>query len=149
MEQRLSPIRSYLSSILFLVIIGWGGLVLLFVFSLPTVWPRWLFFILWFMALTGTALPATWFLNLRFSSTPPVGDAVPIRQALWVGGFGAALAWLQLGHVLSLWITVILALGLGVIEYLIRMRERSRWQPPSPVSPEIPGNGAATDDKPS
>ena len=55
------------------MIIGWGGLILLFFcFEIPPlVWARWGFFALWFIALTGTALPITYFLNLRFPSDPP------------------------------------------------------------------------------
>jgi len=128
--QPLSPFRSFLPSALILFIFGWGGLVLLLIFSLPTVWPRWGFFVLWDLALTGTALPVTWFLNLRFPGTPPAGDAVVVRQAIWFGVYGATLAWLQLGGVASPWIIVGLAAGLAAIEVLIRMRERSRWQPP-------------------
>jgi len=131
METRpLSPFRTFLPSALVMFILGWGGLVLLFIFSLPTVWPRWTFFVLWDLALTGTAIPVTWFLNLRFPGNPPAGDPVVVRQAIWVGVYGATLAWLQLGGALSLWLITGLAAGLAAIEVLIRMRERSRWQPP-------------------
>lgn len=116
-------------------VLGWGGLVLVVTQTLPSVWPRWGFFILWTLALTGTALPITWFLNLRFPTRPPAGAAVVVRQALWVGVYGATLAWLQLGRVAFLWIILGLAAGLIAIEYLIRMRERSRWTPP-PVDTE-------------
>jgi hypothetical protein len=130
MEPRpLSPFRSFLPSALILFLFGWGGLALLFTFSLPTVWPRWAFFVLWDLALTGTAIPITWFLNLRFPGTPAAGDAIVVRQAIWAGVYGATLAWLQFGGVGSLWMVVGLAAGLAAIETLIRMRERSRWQP--------------------
>ena len=113
-----------------MAIAGWGGLILLVIFSLPTVWPRWVFFVLWTLALIGTSLPITWFLNLRFPGTPPSGDAVVVRQAIWVGIYGATLAWLQLGDAASLWLIICLAAGLIGIEILIRIRERTRWQPP-------------------
>ena len=144
METRsLSPFRTFLPSALVMFIIGWGGLTLLLIFSLPTVWPRWAFFVLWDLALTGTAIPVTWFLNLRFPGNPPAGDAVVVRQAIWVGVYGATLAWLQLGAAASLWIIAGLAAGLVAIEVLIRMRERSRWQPP-----KTDQNEAETDDGP-
>ncbi|KAF0107040.1 MAG: hypothetical protein FD146_2150 [Anaerolineaceae bacterium] len=139
----LSPFRSFLPSALILFLVGWGGLALLFTFSLPDVWPRWTFFVLWDLALTGTALPAAWFLNLRFPGTPSAGDAVVVRQAIWAGVYGATLAWLQLGGVASLWIIVGLAAGLAAIETLIRMRERSLWQPPATEEDE-----PETDDQP-
>jgi hypothetical protein len=131
MERPLSPFRNFLPSALTLFIAGWGGLAMLFFFSLPTVWPRWAFFVCWDLALTGTAIPVVWFLNLRFPGNNPAGDAVIIRQAIWVGVYGATLAWLQLGQAANFAIVIILAIGLAVIELLIRMNEQSRWQPPT------------------
>jgi hypothetical protein len=125
--------RQYLFSSLFLMIIGWGGLILLFFcFEIPPlVWARWGFFALWFIALTGTALPITYFLNLRFPSDPPAESNAIVRQAMWVGFYGATLAWFQLGHLMALWVWMGLAGGLIAIEYLIRWRERARWHLPT------------------
>lgn len=126
--------RPYIFPMLFMALIGWGGLTLmLFVFDLtPLVWARWGFFALWFVALTGTALPLAYFFNLRFPSHPPVEPNVILRQALWVGTYGATLAWLQLGRLVTLWVWLGLAGGLITVEYLIRLREQSRWRPPTP-----------------
>jgi hypothetical protein len=122
-----------MSSAALLMLAGWGGLVLLiFVFQLPPlVWARWGFFALWFTALSGTALPMTYFLNLRFPSAPPAEPAAIVRQALWVGVYGSVIAWLQLGHVMAFWIWIGLAAGLIAVEYLIRLRERAFWKPPA------------------
>lgn len=110
---------------------------MLFVAKLPPlVWARWGFFVLWVMALTGTALPAVYFFNLRFSSGPPAEPNVIVRQALWVGVYGATLAWLQLGRLVTLYIIVGLAGGLAAVEYFIRVREKARWKPPAPESHE-------------
>jgi hypothetical protein len=124
--------RQYLNSSLILMLIGWGGLALMiFVFDIPPlVWARWGFFALWLIALTGTALPVAYFLNLRFPSNPPAESNAVVRQALWVGVYGSTLAWLQLGNLVTLWVWMGLAGGLIAIEYLIRMRERARWKPP-------------------
>lgn len=125
--------RHYLFSSIFLMIVGWGGLALL-IFVLeepPLVWARWSFFALWFIALTGTALPITYFLNLRFPSEPPADSNAIVRQAMWVGFYGAALAWFQLGHLITLWAWMGLAGGLIAVESLIRWRERARWHPPT------------------
>ena len=124
--------RQYLLSSLFLMVAGWGGLILL-IFALgvpPLVWARWGFFALWFIALSGTALPVAYFLNLRFPSDPPADPQTIVRQSLWVGVYGCLVAWLQLGHVMAFWMWIGLALGLAVVEYLIRLRERARWRPP-------------------
>jgi len=125
--------RQYLTSALFLMAVGWGGLALLIlVYEVPPfVWARWGFFALWFTALTGTALPVMYFLNLRFPSDPPAEPRAIVRQAMWVGVYGAVLAWLQLGRVMAFWMWMGLAGGLIGVEYLIRLREQARWHPPT------------------
>src|SRR5260370_19032385 len=114
----MNPVQTfgrYLSSSVVLMLIGWGGLgLVLFVLQLPPlVWVRWAFFALWFIALTGTALPISYFLNWRFSRTPPSAPPPPPRPALWVGVYGATLAWLKLGHLVTLWVWMGLAGGLS------------------------------------
>lgn len=122
--------RPYLASTLVLLILGWGGLGLV-VFTLPPfVWARWLFFALLTIALTGTALPAVWFLNLRFPSDPPAESSVLLRQAIWFGVYGAILAWLEANGVVTIWVALGLVLGFIAMEYIIRMIECSRWRPP-------------------
>ena len=79
--------------------------------------------------MTGTALPAVAFLNRRFPSNPPATTSVILRQAIWVGIYGPTLAWLQIARVLTLALALLLLLGLGVIEWLLRLRERSQWIP--------------------
>jgi hypothetical protein len=127
------PFRDYLVQSLLLMLFGWGGLALLLNLTLPTVLPRLAFFILAVMALTGTALPITYFFNRRFPSDPPAAPNVIVRQALWVGIYGATLAWLQLGRLVSLWVWMGLAGGVIAAEYLIRLREKARWKPPEPA----------------
>lgn len=122
--------RLFLYPTLALMIGGWGGVVLLWFFTQPLVWPRWAFFVLLFMALTGTALPIVYFFHLRFPTDPPASSRVILRQAQWVGVYGLVLLWLRWGNLLSLWFTLGLAGGLIAIEWLIRLRERSLWKPP-------------------
>lgn len=81
------------------------------------------------VALSGTALPVVYLFNLRFISSPPATAIVLIRQAIWVGLFFDLLAWLQLGRILNPVLALILAIGILVIENLIRMAEISRWRP--------------------
>ena len=123
------PVRTFLPTSIILSITGWGGLFILIFYSLPTVGPRWLFFFLLVLALTGIALPAVAFLNHRFPSPPPPTAGVIVRQGLWVGIYGATLAWLQIGRALNLTLAVLLALGLALIEFLLRLSERSQWKP--------------------
>ena len=121
--------RPYLPPTLTLAIIGWAGLYFLINYTLPTLLPRWAFFFLATLALSGTALPIAYFLHRRFAKPFPPAKVIT-RQALWVGVYGATLAWLQLGKVANLSITIGLALGIIAIETLIRLREKSQWTPP-------------------
>lgn len=128
-RQNSPPVSSFLPTALILGLAGWGGLFFVLNYTLPTVGPRWLFFFLGVLALTGTALPAVAFLNRRFQSEPPATPGVILRQAIWIGIYIPTLAWLQMGRVLTPALALLLALGLGVIEWLLRLRERSQWNP--------------------
>jgi hypothetical protein len=120
---------SFLPAAILLAVIGWGGLAGLIFYTLPTLGPRWLFFFLTVIALTGTSLPVVYFFNRRFPSTPPAEPGVYLRQAIWIGVYGGTLTWLQLGRMLSLTPAAIIAAALILIEGLLRMREISRWKP--------------------
>jgi hypothetical protein len=98
-------------------------------YTLPTIWPRWLFFCMGVLALSGTAMPVVYFLNRRFPSNPLVKGDVILRQSLWFGIYGSMLAWLQLGRLLSPLLVLILWGVFILIEGLLRMWERSRWKP--------------------
>src|SRR4030067_1152128 len=124
-----SRVANFLPAALLLFLLGWGGLIALTITTLPTVGPRWLFFFLCVLAITGTVLPITAFLNRRFPSTPPPTPRVVVRQALWFAVYGATLLWLQRGRVLNPALAILLAIGLGLIEFLLRLSEKSQWKP--------------------
>jgi hypothetical protein len=52
-----------------------------------------------------------------------------LRQAIWVAIYLPTLAWLQIGRVLTPAMALLLAIGLILIEWLLRLRERSQWKP--------------------
>ncbi|NTW12037.1 MAG: hypothetical protein HGA30_01865 [Anaerolineales bacterium] len=58
-------------SALILILIGWGGLYYVVTQTLPYVWPRWGFFVLTLLALTGTVLPVVYFFHKRFPDEKP------------------------------------------------------------------------------
>jgi hypothetical protein len=129
MKSNTSPrVANFLPASIFLFIVGWGGLIALILTTLPTVGPRWLFFFLCVLAITGTTLPITAFLNRRFPSTPPPTYWVVVRQALWFAIYASTLTWLQMGRVLNPALAVLLAIGLGLIEFLLRLSEKSQWK---------------------
>jgi hypothetical protein len=107
---------------------GWVGLWMLVTTTIPTAFPRWLFFVFLYLAVTGTVLPFVRFLNVRFISEdaiPPSGGVI-LRQSIWVGLFVVACAWLQIPRVLNPIIAFFLALSLIVIEVFLRVREREQ-----------------------
>jgi hypothetical protein len=121
--------RIFLPLAVILTLLGGIGLFILIQSTLPTLGPRWLFFFLGVLTLTGLSLPLIFFLNMRFPSDPPVDGMVILRQALWVGVFGSTVAWLQLGRVLTGGLAIILAAAFVLIEFLLRLFEKSRWNP--------------------
>ena len=128
--------RPYLASTISLFVLGWGAAAFAIFTLTPTVWARWLLFFGGTLGLTSLGMPVMWFLNLRFRSNPPAGAGVIVRQAIWVGVYGAVLVWLQQVRLVTLWSGLGLAVGLIAIEYLVRMREKARWQPkPIPAEP--------------
>lgn len=129
MNSNSSPrVANFLPASILLFILGWGGLAGLVITTLPTVGPRWLFFFLCVLAITGTMMPITAFLNRRFPSTPPPTPMVVVRQALWFAIYISTLIWLQMGRVLNPALIVLLAIGLGLIEFLLRLSEKSQWK---------------------
>jgi len=54
---------------------------------------------------------------------------VIVRQSLWMGIYLPTLLWLRIGRVVSLSLALLLAAGLILIEWLLRLRERSQWHP--------------------
>jgi hypothetical protein len=119
---------------MFLSLVGLGGLAYLFLETLPYLGPRWLFFFFLMLAISGLALPITYFLNRRFPSTPPADSSIVLREAMWFGIYACSLAWLQLGRVLTPGMALVLATGLILVEFLLRLGERSLWTPKEEVS---------------
>lgn len=104
---------------------GWYGLYMLVTTTLPRVGPRWTFFVLLQIAVTGTALPFIRYLNVRFTPVhvelPPGG--ILVRQSVWIGLFVVTCAWLQIPRVLTLPIAFFIALTFILIEVFLRSRE--------------------------
>ncbi len=114
-----------------MAVAGWSGLIWLVINELPTVPNRWTFYAFLQIALTGTALPFIRVLHQRFSREHAlfVKSSAMVRQAIWVGLFGTACAWLRIPRLLSFPVALVLILALVVIEALLRLRERMQWRP--------------------
>lgn len=110
-----------------LVSIGLIGLIALFVLTVPTLGPRWLLFFLVTLLFSGAALPAVYYLHLRFPSEPPASSKIIVREAILVGIYVDVLLWLQLSKVLNFALAIFIAIGFIAIELILRMRENSRF----------------------
>lgn len=126
---RAAAPAAYFPTAASLFVVGWSGWLYITNFTAPKLTPRWLFYFFIVIAVTGTVLPVTAYLNHRFPSSPPVDTKIVLRQALWFGIYASTLLWLSFGRVYSFTLAVILLLGLTAIEWLLRMRERSQWKP--------------------
>ena len=120
--------RSLIIAAIIMAVIGWMGLFILLFTTLPTVGPRWLFFFLSTLAITGTALPFVWLLHRRFSNNGYAPSSTLLREALLFTLYVEVLIWLQINRSLSLSLAILFALSLIGIEYLLRILERSRWR---------------------
>ncbi len=130
MDSNQSPsVREVAPAALVLALIGWVGLVWLLDSTRPTIGPRWLFFFLCVLAVSGTSLPFVAYIHRRFPSQPPVQMKTIVREALWISVYFTALLWLQIAHLLSPTVAVLLGIGIFAIEWLLRVRESSRWNP--------------------
>jgi len=111
-----------------MMIVGWGGLVLLIISRPPRLGAElWLFFFLLLTAITGTVLPVVRYLNMRLiplTAEPPPGGVL-VRQSVWVGLFVVVSAWLQILRVLTVPNVFFLALVFIVLEIFLRSRERN------------------------
>jgi hypothetical protein len=131
MEAKIPPVRvrTYFPAALILMALGFGGLYLVTQSALPSGGTRWLLFFFAVLGCTGLALPGVAFLNRRFPSTPPPTQAVIVRQAIWVGIYVPILLWLRIPRMITVSLAILLAAGLILIEWLLRLRERSLWKP--------------------
>jgi hypothetical protein len=131
LRSQLPPFNPVLTTSIILGVIGWIGLIVLVVFTVPTLGPRWLMYFLVTLAFSGPALSAMHYLHKRFPAKPVANNAVLVREALWVGIYADVMLWLQFGKALNFAIAAFSAIGLFAVEMLLRWRERNKWTPPA------------------
>jgi len=129
------PVKFFLPSALILAILGWAGVILIGQYMPADAGGRWAMFFALMVAVTGTCMPVAAFLNRRFPSKPPATAGVVLRESIWVGVYVTTVAWLQYIYInffeeaVPLAMAVMLAVALVIIEYLLRLREKSQWKP--------------------
>ena len=126
-SRKLPEFQPVLFTGLLMLSIGWIGIFLVVFFSVPNIGPRWLFFFLLTLAISGSALPFIYVLNRRFPATPAADSGVLLRQALLVGAYFDLMAWLAWGKALTLPLAVLIGGGLFLFEYLLRLQNRSKF----------------------
>jgi hypothetical protein len=130
MEGQYSPsFKSVLPLALILGLTGWIGVIYLMTQTIPDLGNRWLFFVALVFAITGTALPVVAYLNRVVNLLGPATFEIVVRESTMVGIYFGILLWLNKGQILSLGLALILAVGLILIEILLRFRHRSQWHP--------------------
>lgn len=75
------------------------------------------------VTLTGLFLPLAYFLNKRFgraTTFPPL--IVILRQAMWVGLWGAFCTWLQMNRAFGVAIALLVAFVFLMVEILVQIR---------------------------
>lgn len=107
--------------------LGLGGLAFIFFTLEPTLGPRWLFFFFLTLAATGLGLPVVYLIQRRVASQY-VPAPVLIREALLIGIFADLLAWLQIGRIASEIVVLLLAAGLVLLEFFLRMAEKATFR---------------------
>ena len=128
-DLRSPPLRALLPLSILLGLPGWIALVYLMTQTVPSLGNRWMFFVSLVFALTGTAIPIVGYLNRIIKIFGPASFEAVVREATLVGLYAGILIWLNKGQVLSFGLALILAVGLLLVEILLRIRSRSEWHP--------------------
>jgi hypothetical protein len=132
MEGNPSPtFKTILPLALTLGLPGWIGLIYLMTQTLPDLGNRWLFYIFLVIAITGTSLPIVAYLNRVATPFGPATFEIVVRESTILGIYTGVILWLNKGQILSFGLALILAIGLFLIELLLRLRYRSEWHPDS------------------
>jgi hypothetical protein len=128
-ESQSPPIRSFFPLALMLAVPGWFWLIYLMTQTVPTLGNRWMFFVAAVLAVTGSSLPMIAYLNRIIKPFGPANYETVVRESTLLGLYSGILLWLNKGQVLSWGLTLILAVGVVLVELMLRLRSRSQWHP--------------------
>jgi len=112
-----------------LSLIGWSGLGLIILYLPPTIGPRWLFFFALFIAVSAMFIPIFSLINQRIERDRELSIIPSVRESLEMAFYINLLVWLLMGKVFDGVTAFLLLVVLVGIEALIRMIERSRFNP--------------------
>jgi len=123
------PVKTFLPISLILAIPGWILLIYLVTQTVPELQNRWFFYAAIVITVTGSSFPIVAYLNRIIKLIGPANFETVIREGIMIGLYAAIMLWLNKGQVLSVSLALILAVGLTLVEILIRLRNRSTWSP--------------------
>jgi len=130
MEDNHSPsVQSVLPISLILAVPGWIWLIYLVTQTVPELGNRWMFFVAVMITISGSAMPIIAYINRIVKPFGPASFEIIIREGIIIGVYAGILLWLNKGQVLSISLALILAVGLFLLELLIRLRNQSEWHP--------------------
>jgi hypothetical protein len=121
--------RTVLPISLILAVPGWIWLIYLVTQTLPDLGSRWMFFAAVMIALTGSSIPIIAYLNRIIKLFGPATYEIVVREGILVGLYAGILLWLNKGQILNFGVALILAVGIFLVEVLLRIRNRSQWRP--------------------
>lgn len=113
------------SAVLF--IIGGAGLGYIFLFLEPRLGPRWLMYFFLTLAGSGISLPFLYLLQRRITKEY-VSTNVLLRESIFFAIFLDLLLWMQIGRMLTNLIIFLLAAGLILLEFFLRMAEKASFR---------------------
>jgi hypothetical protein len=122
-------VKSVVPLSLILAIPGSFWLIYLMTNTLPDLGNRWMFFVAAVMAVSGITLPLIAYLNRIIQPFGPANYETVVRESSLLGIYIGIMLWLNKGQLLSAGLALILGVGIFLVELLIRLRLRSRWEP--------------------
>ena len=123
--------RTVLPISLILAVPGWIWLIYLVTQTLPDLGSRWMFFAAVMIAVAGSSIPIIAYLNRIIKPFGPATYETIVREGILVGLYAGILLWLNKGQILNFGVAIILAVGMLLVEILLRIRNRSQWHPNS------------------
>ena len=123
--------RTVLPISLILAVPGWIWLIYLVTQTLPDLGSRWMFFAAVMVAVAGSSIPIIAYLNRIIKLFGPATYETIVREGILVGLYAGILLWLNKGQILNFGVAIILAVGMLLVEILLRIRNRSQWHPNS------------------
>ena len=122
----LPPFGKIFLTSLVLTAIGGAGLAYIIFYLEPHLGPRWLLYFFLTLAGTGFALPFTYIFQRRVAKIP-VSANVLIREAIFFAIFLDLILWMQIGRVVSNLVIFLLAVGLILLEFFLRVAEKATF----------------------